>query len=687
MSLTLPSLAPLPQVTPLAEQVLALRRRWRVVLAATLAVPLACLAVLLLTPTTYTATGIVLYDPGGAAVPGDPNNVPQSALDEDAVVASQGAIIASLPAAAQIASQLNLATDRELFAHGAPLTPGALAAAVQRHLSVTVLPGSRVLSVAFTSTSPQRAADAANLAMSLYLDHERDTAFAALTSAQTWLEQHAADEQTQLDTTEAQLAQARAAAGVVQGAQASLTTETVSHLAAELVQAQADLAMAQARLKAAGGDAAAANAAIAPNLLPLRQTQADLAAEVGALAAQYGPGYPPLADARAKLAAVSGEIADETARELDAAKAEVAADAAQIATLQAALTSARTQEQTEDVESAPIRTLEQRAAAGQDMLRAITQQADQLAQDASLTKPDARILSTAALPSTPDRPHTALILAAATVLGFCAGLLLAGLANAMDTTLRSGEDIRALFGLSCFALLPETRDPQHAGLSAPFSLYAEQLRALRAGLRLVPGECRIIVLTAARPGEGKTTLTVALARALAAAGLRVLAIDGDIRQPSFDPIFCAGGAPGITDILAGLAPFTTTLLHDSLSPLHLLPAGTQAKAALSLFLSPALPDFLDTLREAYDVVLIDAPPAYALAEGRVLACLADSALLCIRWGQTPRRVVRGAITLLRESGVTLVGAALTRVDAAKHGKSGYADAEMYQPRYGGYFRH
>ncbi len=77
--------------------------------------------------------------------------------------------------------------------------------------------------------------------------------------------------------------------------------------------------------------------------------------------------------------------------------------------------------------------------------------------------------------------------------------------------------------------------------------------------------------------------------------------------------------------------------------------------------------------------------AFALAEGRVLARLADSALLCVRWGHTPRRVVLAAMVLLREAGVILEGAALTRVNVKAHGQSGYADAEIYQSRYSGYF--
>ena len=703
MSLALPSLA-LPPPPPLTEQVLALRRHWRLILACTLGAPALAALILLALPAHYSATGIVLYDPANAALPGSPaaaGNVP----DEDAVTASQGAIIASLPAAAAIATKLDLARNpafnpalrRRHFPWSLFLPPSwrpaapsgaGLAEAVQNRLGISVLPGSRVISVSFTAASPQLAADAANLAMQLYLDHERDISFQSLSDAQSWLETHSAIVQQQLDDTETALAKARAGAGMVQGAEGLLTTETASRLTASLVEAQAGLAMARARLDAAtqaGGDEAAANAAIAPNLLPLRTQQAQLAAQVRSLASEYGALYPPLATARAQLAAINAQIGAEMSREMDAARAEVAADQAQVATLQNALAQARTQSQTEDEEAAPVRALEQRAEAGRDMLRAMTLQAGQLAQDASLTKPDARILSAATAPAHPVSRHAPLVLGAALVLGLCLGVLLAGLRDALDTSLRSGEALRNEFGLICHALLPETENPEEASLIAPFSLYAEQLRALRTGLGLGLGKSRVLAVTAARPDEGKTTLCIALGRTLATAGVKVLAVDGDIRQPSFNAVFGTRGAPGLAEHLSGQAALADCLARDRLTPLDVLPAGTQSRAALNLFLSPALPALLNELRGQYELVLLDVPPAFALAEGRVLARLADAALLCVRWGHTPRRVVRGAITLLHEAGATIAGAVLTRVDAAAHERSGHADAEFYAPRYGGYF--
>jgi capsular exopolysaccharide synthesis family protein len=695
---------PLAKQTKLAEQLLTFRRRWPLITATALLVPILAFAVLSLTPPRYTATGILLYDPAGAAPPDD-NTPLLDNRDEDAVVASQSAIITSLPAARALAAQLNLAANPDFnpaLKHSPfpPWLSGYLPAAwlatpkpapdspaltVRQALHVTILPNSRILAISFTASNPALAAAAANLATQLYLTQQRDQGFEDLATAQSWIEAHAEILQAQLDQTETELAKARAAAGVVTGTQGTLTSETASRLAASLVDARANLAMAQARMAAAAGDSAAANAAIAPNLLPLRKEQADLAAQAQSLAAQYGPAYPDLLSARTQLAAITGEINAETARELDAAKAELAADQAQVATLSGALAVAQEKSQTEDEDTAPIRTLEQRADANRAMLQAMTLQAGHIAQQSALTKPDARIISAAFPPSAPDSPHRALVLAAASALGLCLGLLLAGLMETLDTSFRSGADIRAETGLTCLALVPETTRPMNAPVDAPFSLFAEQMRALRTGLELT-GPARVVAITAARPGEGKTTLTIALGRALAASGLRVLAIDGDIRQPSFNPVFSSGGAVGLTDHLAGLATIDEIFQRDTLTPLQVIDGGTQGRDALSLFLSPALSELLEKLRTRYDVILLDVPPVFALAEARILARVADATLLCIRWANTPRRVVRAAVTLLQDANVNLTGAVLTRVNPTKHGNSGFPDAEIYQPRYGGYFR-
>jgi succinoglycan biosynthesis transport protein ExoP len=174
-----------------ADQLMALRRRWRMIAIVALLVPALAGAALTLMPARYTATGILLYDPAGAAPPGTALEVGgDDTPDEDAITASQSAIITSLPAAAALAQALHLAARPEfnaalrrrswigaimsrLHRQPAEVPSNAVALAAQRALAVNVISGSRILSVSFTSRDPALAAAGANFAMQNYLDHQR----------------------------------------------------------------------------------------------------------------------------------------------------------------------------------------------------------------------------------------------------------------------------------------------------------------------------------------------------------------------------------------------------------------------------------------------------------------------------------------------------------------------------------
>ncbi|MBS0562466.1 MAG: CpsD/CapB family tyrosine-protein kinase, partial [Proteobacteria bacterium] len=143
---------------------------------------------------------------------------------------------------------------------------------------------------------------------------------------------------------------------------------------------------------------------------------------------------------------------------------------------------------------------------------------------------------------------------------------------------------------------------------------------------------------------------------------------------------------GLTDCLQGEAALDEVIRRDEATGLAVIPSGGLEVNALSLFMSEAMAALLQTLRQEYDLILLDAPPAHALTDARVIAGMAEATLLCVRWRSTPVPVVRHALDLLAEAQASVVGAALTRVDVRAHVRSGFADAEVYHPRYGGYFR-
>ncbi|NOG69624.1 polysaccharide biosynthesis tyrosine autokinase [Roseicella sp. DB1501] len=337
--------------------------------------------------------------------------------------------------------------------------------------------------------------------------------------------------------------------------------------------------------------------------------------------------------------------------------------------------------------------LEREAEANRSLLRAVTERAQKAPSEAAIERPDARLLSPATLPGAPSSPRTLLLVLAAAACGIGFGLLLIWLLETMDGTLRSGEDVRAGLGLPCLALVPMLRRHllgrhlvEDYVVRKPLSPFAESMRALRAALWLGSEPPRVVVVTAARPGEGKTVTAVSLARSAAMNGERVLLVDCDVRQPSLGRVFRCEGAPGVTDLLLGQAVLERIIRRDHLSSLDYIPAGAAEIHSLGLFMSEAMVGMLDRVRRDYDLVVLDAPPALAMADARVVARLADATLICIRWGDTPQSVVSRSLDLLEEAHARIVGAALTQVDARAHGRSGSADAELYHPRYSGYFR-
>ncbi|MCU4161335.1 polysaccharide biosynthesis tyrosine autokinase [Acidiphilium sp. AL] len=687
-----------------------IRRHWRLAAMIAIGLPLLAGGAVSREAPVYSATGTLLY------APVDFNSkllrgVVETSRVTDTLMASQAAVIRSTTMIGQLIARFDLAARPEFNPNlgrasfwrrwwpktlrpAAPASHGVVAAAVRAALRVRVPEGTQLIEVSFRSTDPGLAARAANLAMRLYLERQRAANLAILDHAQAWLSRRAKATARALEATDIAIAKARAASGTERGVSATLTNQAAGRLTDALVVAETRLTAAKARMRREmDGTAAAAAASVASNVAPMRAREAELVAKLSALSAAEGPNYPDVRAARRALAALRGQIGAETGRLVAADRARMTADATRVAALKAALASARGRAASESILAAPVASLEEQRAAQRSLLRAQTEQIGALESQSALARPDARILSPAPVPMRPSAPRFGMLVVGAAILGLCLGVLAALAAEALNVSFRSGGEVSSAFDIPCVALIPEVNRRERRGLSVPdyvrvnpFSSFTEQMRALRTSLWLDPRAPKSLAVTAARPGEGKTTLALSLAVLLADSGMRVLAIDCDIRQPSFDAAFELGGAPGLTDCLSGRVSVEAAIQADQAPMLDVMTAGAVATDALSLFMSARMPELIAALRDRYDLVILDLPPVFALAEARVLARQADATLLCIRWGETPRRVVAASLALLDRAGIRIAGAVLTRVDSTRHARAGFADSELYHPRYGGYFR-
>jgi polysaccharide biosynthesis transport protein len=231
------------------------------------------------------------------------------------------------------------------------------------------------------------------------------------------------------------------------------------------------------------------------------------------------------------------------------------------------------------------------------------------------------------------------------------------------------SDVEIFAQVHCFGRLPEA--PAGAGaasaavIEAPGSALADAFRNIRSALAEASPEARVIALTSALPGDGKTTCSVGLARQNALAGLKTVLVDCDLRRRSSSAELLQPPALGLLEVIHGECSLDEALTRDALTPLCILPVAQDLDAIAratnrDVFATDRMLQLLCELRQRFDYVFLDTPPLLALVDARRLAPLADTFLLLARWRTTPRPAVRHAIELLKSTDASLAGVVLTR---------------------------
>ena len=203
-------------------------------------------------------------------------------------------------------------------------------------------------------------------------------------------------------------------------------------------------------------------------------------------------------------------------------------------------------------------------------------------------------------------------------------------------------------------LLPRRHQPVFAAAApetAQHAFHAEQYRVLGHTVGKLAREGRkVLAVTSAVGGDGKTTVSVELARALAEApDTRVLLVDADLRrgQLARQLDLPAEHGPGLAGALeSGGDPLASVVACPPPANLSLLPAGPCPAAPYELLRSPAVGALLAAARERYDCVLVDTPPVIPVADVRALSQWVDGVILVVTAHRTPRELVFEALSAM-----------------------------------------
>jgi polysaccharide biosynthesis transport protein len=328
-----------------------------------------------------------------------------------------------------------------------------------------------------------------------------------------------------------------------------------------------------------------------------------------------------------------------------------------------------------------------------------------LSIDKELKRGEAELIATAPVPVSPISPTPVRsgILAGTLGLLFAAGVVL--LKDRLDTRLRSREEAEDLSGLSTLAEVPVDRASENsvgrvAAEDDPDGAVAESIRSLRVSLRFLGLEqpLKVILVTSASPGDGKSTVSTNLAYSYAEAGVRTLLVSADLRRPQVEHLVSADADRGLVELLDEMAEAREherassaaragrirpermligaaaieSWCHQDSTNLFVLPAGRRVANPVEILGSAVAKEFFERASEDFDVVIIDSPPVLAVADAIVLSQFADGVLVVTSIQKTQRDALSRALEILRNSQPNLLGLVLNRVRSeSNYGYYGY----------------
>lgn len=185
---------------------------------------------------------------------------------------------------------------------------------------------------------------------------------------------------------------------------------------------------------------------------------------------------------------------------------------------------------------------------------------------------------------------------------------------------------------------------------------------MRLSLQLSIASSRVILITSALPGEGKSTAAMLLAASCASSGKKTILLDCDLRLRSTSEVLRRKHHPGLSEFLSGTAKLTDIITQDPATKTYVIPAGSTIPNVADLLMSQGMLDLIAVLRHDFDYVIMDSPPLLLVGDALALATGADKILVIVEWRCTPRASIYEAFRVLGPEVNRVAGVVLNKVD-------------------------
>lgn len=297
-------------------------------------------------------------------------------------------------------------------------------------------------------------------------------------------------------------------------------------------------------------------------------------------------------------------------------------------------------------------------------------------------------LEDATVSSTPVSPDTKKLTGMGAIAGFALVLAVIFLRRTIDTKLRTREDATKATDAGVLGVLPLSDELTEENILHSDSDHVSQeaIRQMRTNLRFVnvDNPPRSLIVTSAEPGEGKSTVSTSIARALADAGEPVIIIDADLRRPTIAKKFKIDSKIGLTQVLAGQVELADAVRQFEDTQLFILPAGRIPPNPSELLGSDKMRQLIAELSGEFTVI-VDVPPVLPVTDAALLSTAVDGVVLVGSVGKTRKENLAEAASNLRKVSANLLGIVINRAPRTGLGNTYYGFAYSSNSAYTSYY--
>lgn len=569
-------------------------------------------------------------------------------------------------------------------------------------LEINPVARTRLVEVAYSSHDPDLSAQVANAHVQAYIRQGLGFHNKASEEAQGFLKENLVELKERVEKSEAALNRYRRDKKIVSlDDKENIVVERLSDLNKHLTDAEVDRITlgAQMRLIEQGKYDSLPGAIDNQVIHNLKRQLIRLQGDYAHLSEEFTEDYPPVAQLKAQVEETQRRLQQEIQTIVRGTKSAYEASQAKEKELRTKMEEQRATALTLKDAAVEYGILAREADSNLQLYNSVLQRMKEMGVAAELRASNVFVVDEAEPPLKPSKPKTLFTLVLSMLAGIGGGVGLAFFSEYLDNTLKTPQEVERYLQLPHLGVVPDfaavegqtyaareltdasvrfpdlpTSNRKELVLSHhPLSVVTEAYRELRTAILLSRAEepPRTILFTSGSSGEGKTTTVLNTAILFAQMGVRVLVIDADLRRSGCHEVLGVRNGLGLTEVLTGQRDAFEVIKPLGSQNLFFLSSGSTSPNPTELVGSKKMYETLNSMREQYDYVLIDAPPVRAVSDSVLLSTMVDGVVLVVNAQKTPKQMAKEARSRLSYARARMLGAVLNRVSARKEDYASY----------------